>query len=47
MQRRLEKYAADTAPLIAYYQPKGVLARIDGKRPPDQVFGEIHKVLQG
>jgi adenylate kinase len=47
VQKRLEKYTADTAPLIAYYAPKGVLARIDGKRTPDQVFAEIHRVLQG
>jgi adenylate kinase len=47
VQRRLDKYAQDTAPLIQYYEPKGSLARVDGKRTPDQVFKEIHRVLQG
>jgi adenylate kinase len=46
VQKRLDKYTQDTAPLIAYYEPKGVLARVDGKRTPDQVFAEIHQALQ-
>src|SRR5262249_47577429 len=41
VQGRLNAYAANTAPLIAYYEPKGVLARVDGKRTPDQVFDAI------
>jgi len=47
VQKRLDKYTQDTAPLIQYYEPKGLLARVDGKRTPDQVFKEIHRVLQG
>jgi len=47
VQARLDKYTTATAPLIAYYEPKGILARVDGKRTPDQVFTEIHRVLQG
>lgn len=46
VQGRLNAYAANTAPLIAYYEPKGLLARIDGKRTPDQVFETIHAQLQ-
>jgi adenylate kinase len=47
VQRRLDKYAQDTAPLIAYYEPKGLLVRVDGSRRPDQVFGQINLVLHG
>ena len=46
VQGRLNTYAAQTAPLIAYYEPKGMLARVDGKRTPDQVFEAIHAELQ-
>jgi adenylate kinase family enzyme len=46
VQGRLNTYGAQTAPLIAYYEPKGLLARIDGKRTPDQVFESIHAELQ-
>jgi adenylate kinase len=46
VQGRLDTYTAQTAPLIAYYQPKGVLARVDGKRTPEQVFESIHAELQ-
>jgi adenylate kinase len=47
VQARLDKYTTATAPLIGYYEPKGALARVDGKRTPDQVFKEIHHSLQG
>ena len=46
VQGRLNTYASQTAPLIAYYEPKGMLARVDGKRTPDQVFETIHAALQ-
>lgn len=46
VQGRLDAYATNTAPLIAYYEPKGLLARVDGKRTPDQVFETIHAELQ-
>ncbi|MBK7858836.1 MAG: adenylate kinase [Archangiaceae bacterium] len=46
VQGRLNTYADQTAPLIAYYQPKGLLSRVDGKRTPEQVFESIHGELQ-
>jgi adenylate kinase len=46
VQGRLNTYTAQTAPLISYYEPKGVLARVDGKRTPDQVFEALHSALQ-
>lgn len=42
---RQDKYAKDTAPLLAYYQPKGMLATVDGTQTPDQVFEAIAKAL--
>jgi adenylate kinase len=45
VRHRLETYAQMTAPLIEYYESRGVLARIDGTRRPDEVtaaiFGQI------
>ncbi len=46
VQGRLNTYAAQTAPLISYYEPKGLLARVDGVRTPEQVFESIHADLQ-
>ena len=44
---RLEVYARSTAPLIDYYQAKGLLHEIDGDRPVDEVFAEVKAVLEG
>ncbi len=45
VKSRLEVYAAQTAPLIDYYEKKGVLVRVDGMGTPEEVFAEIRKVL--
>ncbi len=46
IMRRLEVYAEETAPLIAYYEWKGVLHRIDGRADPDTVFANIMKAVK-
>jgi adenylate kinase len=45
IRRRLDTYHAKTEPLIDYYDQRGVLRRIDGERPPDEVADEIRRVL--
>ena len=45
IRRRLETYHAKTEPLIDYYDQRGVLRRIDGERPPEEVAEEIRRVL--
>jgi adenylate kinase len=40
-RNRLEQYKQKTEPLIAYYEDRGLLHRIDGANPPDQVEEEI------
>jgi adenylate kinase len=45
IRRRLETYHAKTEPLIDYYDQRGVLRRIDGQRPPEEVAEEIRRVL--
>jgi adenylate kinase len=43
--RRIQVYFAQTAPLIAYYQERGLLSEIDGARPIEQVSAELLAVL--
>jgi adenylate kinase len=38
---RIRQYESDTAPLIEYYEDLGVLVRIDGDRPMDEVTAEL------
>jgi len=45
IRRRLETYHAKTEPLIDYYDQRGVLRRVDGERPPEEVAEEIRRVL--
>lgn len=41
VRERLKVYHAQTAPLIEYYQKKGVLTTINGDRAPDVVKSEL------
>lgn len=41
IRRRLDLYAEQTAPLLAYYQAKGLLRVVDGDRPVDKVTNDI------
>lgn len=44
-QNRLKVYNAQTEPLIAYYSEQGLLKRIQGDQPIEQVFRDIVNVL--
>lgn len=41
VRHRIEVYNEQTAPLITYYQDKGLLAEIDGTQPIEDVFQSI------
>jgi adenylate kinase len=45
VQKRLEVYREQTAPLIGYYDERGLLRRIDGTRPPAEVHDHIRAVI--
>jgi adenylate kinase len=45
VQKRLEVYHAETEPLVAYYDERGLLRRIDGTRPPTEVHDHVRAVL--
>jgi adenylate kinase len=45
VRRRLAVYHQQTEPLIAYYEERGLLCRIDGTLPPDEVYAHIRALL--
>ena len=45
VQKRLQVYHEQTQPLIQYYNEKGVVSKIDGTQPMDQVFNAIVEIL--
>jgi adenylate kinase len=45
INHRLQVYAEQTRPLLAYYAGRGLLRRIDATPPPDEVFEAILKSL--
>jgi adenylate kinase len=47
VQVRLDAYARQTSEVIPYYETRGLVARIDGNRSPDEVFAEIRRHLGG
>jgi adenylate kinase len=45
VRHRLGTYHDKTEPLVAYYEERGLLQRIDGKQAPDEVSGRISGLL--
>ena len=45
IRTRLKEYEKQTAPLIQYYQGKKTLRSIQGTGGPDQIFGQIIRLL--
>jgi adenylate kinase len=45
VRKRLEVYHAQTAPLVDYYDDKGLLRRFDGTRPPTEVHDHIRATI--
>lgn len=44
--RRFEVYMRDSAPLVAYYERRGVLRRVRADRPPAEVFRAVAEALR-
>lgn len=47
VKKRLDAYHAQTAPLLPYYQGKGILQVVDGTLPIDEVTGHLAGLLDG
>jgi adenylate kinase len=45
IRHRLEQYHEKTAPLISYYEGRGLLKRVDGALPPDDVGDRIRALI--
>ncbi len=45
VRHRLEQYREKTEPLIEYYERQGLLKRVDGSSPPDEVGDRIRALL--
>jgi adenylate kinase len=45
IRNRLAQYESKTKPLIAYYEERGLLMRVDGDQEPDEVSDQIRKLL--
>lgn len=45
LNKRLKVYHDQTAPILPYYQKKGLLREIDGMAPVDDVTAQIEKIL--
>lgn len=46
IRERLGVYNSQTAPLIDYYHRKGLLRKVEGVGPIDEIFASIQKVLK-
>ena len=45
IRKRLATYHEKTEPLVAYYESKGVLERVDGAREPGEVTADLRGIL--
>jgi adenylate kinase len=45
IRKRLSEYHEQTEPLIAWYEERGLLRRLDGTLPPDEVHSRIRATL--
>ena len=45
IKNRIAQYREKTEPLIDYYDERGILNRVDGKRSPDEVEERIHGII--
>jgi adenylate kinase len=45
IRHRLEQYREKTEPLVAYYEDRGLLMRVDGEHEPDEVGNRIRALL--
>lgn len=47
VRNRFRVYREQSAPLIGYYEGKGILRRVDASLSPDEVFRQVAEVLKG
>jgi adenylate kinase len=47
VRERLRVYHEETEPLIAYYDERGLLRRVDGSSTPDEVYEQVRRSAEG
>jgi adenylate kinase len=47
VRKRMAEYRAKTAPILPYYQERGLVRRVDGMAPVDDVAADIEAILDG
>ena len=47
VRTRMTEYRAKTAPILPHYEDRGIVTRVDGMAPIDEVSAAIEKVLAG
>ncbi len=47
VRTRMEEYRAKTAPILPYYEEKGLVRRVDGMASVDEVAEQINAILDG
>lgn len=45
VRKRLDLYASETLPLVAFYAERGLLAEVDGLGTPDEVFARLQAAV--
>jgi adenylate kinase len=46
VRERLRVYHEETAPLVGYYEERGLLRRVDGAGDPDAVYAQVRRSAQ-
>jgi adenylate kinase len=47
VRERLRVYHEQTEPLVAYYDERGLLRRVDGRGDPDDVYAQVRRSAEG
>jgi len=47
IRNRMNVYRESTAPLLDYYSEKGLVVKVDGDRPIDEVYNDLVSVISG
>ena len=45
VRRRMAEYRAKTEPILPYYEERGLVRRVDGMQPVDEVAAQIEAIL--
>jgi adenylate kinase len=47
VRNRMQEYRSKTAPILPFYEAKGIVRRVDGMAPIDAVTAAIEAILDG